>query len=46
MKDGTFSVKTDVYSFGVVVLEIISGKRWTRSLQETYYRDLLAWVIK
>ncbi|TKW31450.1 hypothetical protein SEVIR_2G107300v4 [Setaria viridis] len=45
MKQGTFSVKTDVYSFGVMVLEIISGKRWTRSLQETYYRDLLTWAF-
>ncbi|CAN6214280.1 unnamed protein product [Urochloa humidicola] len=46
MKEGTFSVKTDVYSFGVIVLEIISGKRWTRTLQETYYRDLLTWAFK
>jgi hypothetical protein len=29
-----------------MVLEIISGKRWTRSIQETNYRDLLTWVIK
>ncbi|CAN6207981.1 unnamed protein product [Urochloa humidicola] len=46
MKEGTFSVKTDVYSFGVMVLEIISEKRWTRPLQETYYRDLLTWAFK
>ncbi|PUZ69207.1 hypothetical protein GQ55_2G090600 [Panicum hallii var. hallii] len=38
-------VKTDVYSFGVMVLEIISGKRWTRSIQETNYRDLLTWAF-
>ncbi|KAK3126792.1 hypothetical protein QOZ80_7AG0562710 [Eleusine coracana subsp. coracana] len=46
MEKGAFSVKTDVYSFGVMVLEIISGKRWTKSLQETYYRDLLTWAFK
>ncbi|XP_066330716.1 cysteine-rich receptor-like protein kinase 44 isoform X1 [Miscanthus floridulus] len=45
MKNGTFSGKTDVYSFGVMVLEIISGKRWTRSIQKTYYRDLLTWAF-
>ncbi|KXG20929.1 putative receptor-like protein kinase At4g00960 isoform X2 [Sorghum bicolor] len=45
MKNGTFSVKTDVYSFGVMVLEIISGKRWTRPLQRTYYQDLLTWAF-
>ncbi|GJN24987.1 hypothetical protein PR202_gb12767 [Eleusine coracana subsp. coracana] len=46
MKNGTFSVKTDVYSFGVILLEVISGKRWTKSLQDTYYRDLLTWAFK
>ncbi|OEL17708.1 Cysteine-rich receptor-like protein kinase 10 [Dichanthelium oligosanthes] len=45
MKEGTFSVKTDVYSFGVMVLEIISGQRWTRALQETYYQDLRTWAF-
>ncbi|KAL6897327.1 hypothetical protein ACP4OV_007023 [Aristida adscensionis] len=46
MSKGVFSVKTDVYSFGVMILEIISGKRWTHSLQETYYRDLVAWSFR
>ncbi|KAL5204358.1 hypothetical protein ABZP36_009229 [Zizania latifolia] len=27
-----------------MVLEIISGKRWTRCIQETYHSDLLAWA--
>ncbi|GJN24909.1 hypothetical protein PR202_gb12686 [Eleusine coracana subsp. coracana] len=46
MKNGAVSVKTDVYSFGVIILEVISGKRWTKALQETYYGDLLTWAFK
>ncbi|TVU39699.1 hypothetical protein EJB05_13132, partial [Eragrostis curvula] len=46
MEKGTFSVKTDVYSFGVMILETISGKRWTKQLQETYYKDLRIWAFK
>ncbi|TVU39700.1 hypothetical protein EJB05_13133, partial [Eragrostis curvula] len=46
MEKGTYSVKTDVYSFGVMILEIISGKRWTKPFQETYYKDVRTWAFK
>lgn len=42
--EGIFSVKSDVFSFGVMVLEIISGRRNTRSLQFGQPLSLLAYV--
>ncbi|WJZ99594.1 hypothetical protein VitviT2T_018022 [Vitis vinifera] len=44
--DGFFSEKSDVFSFGVVVLEIISGKRNTRSYQSDRNLSLLAHAWK
>ncbi|WJZ99558.1 hypothetical protein VitviT2T_017993 [Vitis vinifera] len=44
--DGFFSEKSDVFSFGVVVLEIISGKRNTRSYQSDLNLSLLAHAWK
>ncbi|XP_076947078.1 G-type lectin S-receptor-like serine/threonine-protein kinase At4g03230 [Bidens hawaiensis] len=42
--EGFFSVKSDVFSFGVVVLETISGKKNTRTLQPRQNLSLLGYA--
>ncbi|XP_062162378.1 cysteine-rich receptor-like protein kinase 10 [Alnus glutinosa] len=43
---GRYSVKSDVFSFGVLVLEIISGKKNSRSYQSELAEDLLSYAWK
>lgn len=41
--EGLFSVKSDVYSFGVLMLEIVTGRKNTRTRSENY-TNLLGYV--
>jgi serine/threonine protein kinase len=41
---GQVSAKSDMYSFGVIVLEIVTGRRNNRSLEDTASRSLLSHV--
>nr|XP_051226174.1 cysteine-rich receptor-like protein kinase 15 isoform X2 [Lolium perenne] len=41
---GQVSAKSDMYSFGVIVLEIITGRRNNRSLEDAASRSLLSYV--
>ncbi|RWR88285.1 cysteine-rich receptor-like protein kinase 10 isoform X2 [Cinnamomum micranthum f. kanehirae] len=42
--DGLFSVKSDVFSFGVLLLEILSGKKNSRSFLAENAQSLLAYA--
>ena len=42
--DGLFSVKSDVFSFGVLLLEILSGRKNSRSYLAENAQSLLAYV--
>lgn len=41
---GHFSEKSDVFSFGVIILEIITAKRNSRSVESSDFDDLLSYV--
>lgn len=41
--EGLFSVKSDVYSFGVLMLEIVSGRKNSRTRSDSY-TNLLGYV--
>lgn len=41
---GHVSTKSDMYSFGVIVLEIVTGRRNNRSLENTVSGSLLSYV--
>lgn len=39
--DGHFSIKSDVFSFGVLLLEIVTGRKNTRTYHIENYEGLL-----
>lgn len=41
---GHFSIKSDVFSFGVLILEIITSRKNTATLESEQAEDLLTYV--
>ena len=41
---GLFSIKSDVFNFGVLILEILSGKRNSGSLDRGDFINILGYV--